>query len=258
MVNRADEIRKRIARRKKLNTAQTSNTSGGMLLPTDEERYGGERLSTYESPPPSQGGHPLFNKEVFILKILGAGIMVLLTAIMYKNPSPIFQDARAYVEKTMESEFQFAAVSTWYEDQFGKPLALLPLSGEKSKQSESVNKDYALPASARVVENFKSNGKGIMIETNKGETVDAMKGGLIIFAGKKDDLGNTVVIQHDDKTESWYGHLESVDVKQYEKVKSGVKVGTVKGNDSGKTGEFYFAIKKGDTFIDPIQVISFE
>ncbi|WP_205169301.1 M23 family metallopeptidase [Bacillus pakistanensis] len=257
MGNRADEIRKRIAKRKKMNTAQASNTSGRMLLPTDEERYGGERFSTYESPPPSQGGHPLFNKEVFILKILGAGIMVLLTAIMYKNPSPIFQDARGYVEKTMESEFQFAAVSNWYEDQFGKPLALLPLGGEKNKQTEAVNKDFALPASAKVVENFESNGKGIMIET-KGETVDAMKGGLIIFAGKKDDLGNTVVIQHDDKSESWYGHLESIDVNQYEKVKSGVKVGTVKGDDSAETGEFYFAIKKGDTFVDPIQVISFE
>jgi stage IV sporulation protein FA len=258
MGNRADEIRKRIAKRKRMsNTASSSSLSRNMLLPADEERYGGERFSSYEGGP-SEGGHPLFSKELFILKILGTSVLILCTAILFQNQVPGFDKARSYVQKTMTSEFQFAAVSAWYEDQFGKPLALLPSGKETSQPETTETAEYALPASGKVVENFKSNGQGIMVETGKGAKVEAMKGGRVIFAGKKDGLGQTVIIQHADKSESWYGSLNTIEVTQYEKVDKGKPVGTVTDEEDAATGEFYFAIKKEDAFIDPIQVISFE
>ncbi|WP_421380173.1 peptidoglycan DD-metalloendopeptidase family protein [Bacillus salacetis] len=258
MGNRADEIRKRIAKRKRMNSYNSSSSlSRSMLLPTDEERYGGERFSSYEGGP-SEGGHPLFSKELFILKILGTSVLVLCMAILFQNQVPGFDKARMYVQKTMTNEFQFAAISTWYEDQFGKPLALLPKGKEDSQAETTETAEYALPASGKVIENFKSNGQGIMVETGKGSKVEAMKGGLVIFAGKKDELGQTVIIQHDDKSESWYGHLNTIEVTQYETVKAGNPVGTVTDEENSATGEFYFAIKKEDAFIDPIQVISFE
>ncbi|MGM0752338.1 MAG: peptidoglycan DD-metalloendopeptidase family protein [Bacillota bacterium] len=255
MGNRADEIRKRIAKRKRTNAGQ----SPSYFLPSDEERYGMERQTSFEGGPPPEGMHPLFKKETFMLKILGAGIMVLVTAIMFKSPSPVFNEAKSIVTKTMDTEFQFAAISTWYEDQFGKPLALLPASNTKKESTSTQSAEYAIPASGKVVENFKTNGQGIMLQTGLGEDVAAMKGGLIIFAGKKEELGNTVVIQHADKSESWYGHLESIDVKQYESIEKGSLVGKVStSSQNDVTGEFYFAIKMGDTFIDPIQVMSFD
>ncbi|RIW37689.1 M23 family peptidase [Bacillus salacetis] len=258
MGNRADEIRKRIARRKRMsNNTSSSSLSRNMLLPADEERYGGERFSSYEGGP-SEGGHPLFSKEFFILKILGASVLVLCMAILFQNQVPGFDKARSFAEKTMTSEFQFAAVSTWYEDQFGKPLALLPKGNDAGEAGKTETAEYALPASGKVVENFKSNGQGIMVQTGKGAKVEAMKGGLVIFAGKKDELGQTVIIQHDDKSESWYGSLNTIEVTQYEKVVAGDSVGTVTDEEDTATGEFYFAIKKEDTFIDPIQVITFE
>ncbi len=252
MGNRADEIRKRIARRKKMNDG-ASREYPVVPLVGDEEKYGIGQ-SSFEGGPPSDG-HPLFKKETFLLKVLASGIMVLMTAIMFKSPSTAFEEARAVVHKTMENDFQFAAVSTWYEDQFGKPLALLPDSGKQEVKEETA---ISMPATGKVVENFKTNGQGIMLETGLGEEVGAMKGGLVIFAGEKDDLGNTVVIQHADKSESWYGHLEAIDVKQYEKVEKGVAVGKVSAAEDEASGEFYFAIKMGEEFVDPVQVISFD
>ncbi|MCA1056310.1 M23 family metallopeptidase [Rossellomorea aquimaris] len=262
MGNRADEIRRQIAKRKRTNqmSSKRSYNNGSYFLPSDEERYGAERYSSFEGGPPPEGFHPLFKKEAFIMKVLGAGIMVLLTAIMFKSPSPVFDDAKTVVNRTMESEFQFASISSWYEEQFGKPLALLPGSTKDEGSQTVVETDeYARPVSGKVVENFKTNGQGIMLQTEFGEDVAAMKGGLIIFAGKKDKLGNTVVIQHKDKSESWYGHLESIDVNQYEYVDKGTAVGKVStSSESNVSGEFYFAIKMGDEFVDPIQVISFD
>lgn len=36
------------------------------------------------------------------------------------------------------------------------------------------------------------------------------------------------------------------------------KIGTVSNDTNDKNGKFYFAIKKNEKFIDPIQVISFD
>ncbi|WP_456273886.1 peptidoglycan DD-metalloendopeptidase family protein [Bacillus sp. AK031] len=257
MGNRADEIRKRIAKRKRMNSYNAS-PSRNMLLPSDEERYGGERFSSYEGGPSSEGSHPLFSKEMLILKILGTSVVVLCTAILFQNQVPGFDKARSYVKQTMSDDFQFAAISTWYEDQFGKPLALLPEGKDGTQSTGEEVVEYALPASSKVVENFKTNGQGIMVETSKGSEVQAMKGGLVTFAGKKDDLGQTVVLQHDDGSESWYGNLNTIKVNLYETIKTGSAVGTVTDGESSATGEFYFAIKQGDAFIDPIQVISFD
>ena len=79
-------------------------------------------------------------------------------------------------------------------------------------------------------------------------------------AGVKEGLGKTVVVQHADKTETWYGNLDEIDVKLYEYVEKRQVVGTVSGStgEDKSKGKYYFAIKKDDKFIDPIQVIRFE
>ncbi|MEI5905680.1 M23 family metallopeptidase [Bacillus spongiae] len=252
MRNRSDEIRKQIAKRRKHKSGNSSLNNE--LIPPDEERYGGERFSSYVSEPPNEP-HPLFNKETFLLKVLLSAVMVLTVGILYKNGSPSLDEARSFVSTTMENEFQFAAVSAWYEDQFGKPLSLIP-KDPSSKDDHSTQQDFSVPASGKVIENFHQNGKGVMVETGLDEEVKALKAGWVVFAGKDDEFGNTVILQHEDKSESWYGNLENIQVNQYTKVEIGSPVGKVKNND--QNGEFYFAIKKENGFIDPIQVMNFE
>jgi stage IV sporulation protein FA len=157
----------------------------------------------------------------------------------------------------MEKEFQFAAVSSWYEERFGKPLALLPVK-EQADENEIAEHQYAIPASSRIVENFQESGQHIIIETGAEAEVTAMGEGLVHFVGNKEGFGKTVIIQHADQSESWYGNLSAVNVKLYEYIGKGTGVGTAaKGADDSK-GAFYFAIKKGEDFVDPVQVIQFE
>ncbi|MFL6557444.1 MAG: peptidoglycan DD-metalloendopeptidase family protein, partial [Bacillus sp. (in: firmicutes)] len=61
------------------------------------------------------------------------------------------------------------------------------------------------------------------------------------------------------KTETWYANLDEINVKLYEYIEKRKVVGTAgsTGEDDTK-GKYYFAIKKDDKFIDPIQVIRFE
>lgn len=253
MGNRADEIRRQMAKKRRSKTYPVRKKESSSASSWQEN----DDFSIFEADPPNKI-HPLWNKELFLFKILASALLVLVVAIVFKSSSPKLIQARSFIKSTMNTEFQFAAVSEWYEKQFGKPLAIFPVNNEDKDRSNLVNEEYVMPASAKVLTNFSSDGRGVMIETKNNELVEAMNGGKVTFAGKKKDLGNTVIIQHSDMTESWYGNLETIAVHAYDKVENGEKVGTVSNKDDGVSGEFYFAIKQGKKFIDPIQVIKFE
>ncbi|RFU65861.1 M23 family metallopeptidase [Peribacillus glennii] len=252
MKDRRKEIQDRIAKRRKMNNKRMNDS--WMNIET-EDRYGFESTA-YEGT--SEKDHPLFKKEFFYFKALAALCLFLLIAVMFKHPSAKLDDARSFVQDAMNQEFQFASVSSWYEDKFGKPIAFLPEDTKSGAKKEELSNEYALPATAKITESFQSNGEGIILETGGEAKVEALNEGVVIFAGSKENLGKTIVIQHRDKTESWYGQLASVDVKLYESVKKGKEIGKVTKNDDENKGTFYLAIKKDDAFIDPKKVIPFE
>ncbi|MFC0297040.1 M23 family metallopeptidase [Geobacillus jurassicus] len=255
MDRRVREIKKRIEQRRKERQYEAKRRKEQDWGTADEERYG-LPVITYDRYSFESESHPLFRKEWFLLKTLIAACLVLATAILFKHPSASLERARQFVARTMETEFQFAAVSAWYEKTFGEPLAFFaPQKEKETKRAPS----YAVPASGRVLESFEKNGQGVMIETEAKAKVEAMKEGIVTFAGTKENLGKTVIIQHADGTETWYGHLGAISVKLYDFVEMGQEVGTAEASGTNaQKGMFYFAIKQGDEFIDPIQVISFE
>jgi stage IV sporulation protein FA len=260
MKSRTEEIRRRIAKRRRDMDKSATSTKRNQVLPGDVEKYGFSQLVSYEGGGRDEETHPLFRMEFFLFKLLLSACLVLVIAILFHNQSDSLDRTRNMVTKTMENEFQFATVTNWYEDKFGKPLALLPFNEKKQPAEKVSEQEYAVPASGRVVENFVKNGQGVMIETGKGTQVKAINEGMVKFAGNWEGLGKTVIIQHADKTESWYGDLEDIKVNSYEYIEKGKEVGTVSTSNSEDKakGSYYFAFKKGDNFIDPIQVIHFE
>jgi stage IV sporulation protein FA len=255
-----EEIRRRIAKRKNDPGAATKGPERQIFLPGDDEIYDFNPISS----PPSNNGediHPLFKKEVFFFKLLASVLLFLAVAILFRSQSAGLDPAKDAIVKTMDKDFKFATVSNWYESKFGKPLALLPFSEkDKVKKNVTVDTGFSVPAMGKILENFEKNGQGIMIETGKGATVQAINGGYVLFAGVKEGLGKTVIVQHPDQTDSWYGNLNEINVNLYEYIEKRTVVGTVSASTGGdKTkGKYYFAIKKGDAFIDPIQVIRFD
>ena len=256
-----EEIRRRIAKRKKEQGSPTNTPDRQMVWPGDDEKYGFNQIT-----PPGiergEEGHPLFKKEVFFFKILASVLLFLTVAILFRNHTATFEPVRDFVTKQMDKDFKFATVSNWYEDKFGKPLALLPFSEKDQAGKKAVVKEpnFSVPAMGKILENFEKNGQGIMIETGKGAAVQSINDGFVTFAGIKEGLGKTVIIQHPDKSETWYGNLEEIKVNKYDHIDKRTVVGTVSastGQDKTK-GKYYFAIKKDDDFIDPIQVIRFE
>ncbi|MCJ7839905.1 M23 family metallopeptidase [Lederbergia sp. NSJ-179] len=248
--HRVEQIRKEMNKRRKQYGMDRDRKLEETFFHKDESDH-----SVFESDP-KESFHPLFKKEVFFMKIFASAILVLLVAIIFQSPSPKMEDARVGIKKALEREFQFAVVADWYEDKFGQPLALFPVHPDPKQNT--TKSDYAMPVAGKILEPFSDERQGIIMETGTGEEVEAITAGTVTFAGKKEGIGNTVIIQHPDYSETWYGKLGQISVKAYEKVKAGQMIGNVSAGEDGETGEFYFAIKQHDTFVDPIQVMKFE
>ena len=173
--DRRKNIRDRIEKRRKINERRIN----GAWNYIDEHDDDYASYSTYEK----ERNHPLFKKEYFFFKVLACDCLILVVAVIFKHPSQQLDPARNYVTSTMNQDFQFASISSWYESTFGKPIAFLP---QKEAPTETVNEPYALPASAKITQTFETNGEGIIVETGKGSKVEAINEGLVIFAGTKE------------------------------------------------------------------------
>lgn len=218
------------------------------------------------SPPTDKGinRHPSVRlARRFVIQCLVSALLFSAVYWINLNKNAHLQPIRESIVTAMTHEFQFAAVSGWYEKNLGAPVSFLPgfFSSNKGNQaasgSSSKNKSsaFAEPVIGQVQNRFNSRTNGITVATSPNSAVEAAKDGLVVFVGQKSKIGRTVIIQHQNSDESWYGKLNNVNVKVYEFVKQGQKIGTTGGS---KQGMFYFALKKGQKFIDPIQVMSFD
>ncbi|MFC4618144.1 peptidoglycan DD-metalloendopeptidase family protein [Camelliibacillus cellulosilyticus] len=249
-MNRIDEIRKRHGERKRRMSHQAPTyTSYTSLEPAPPRKETG----------PSH--HPLFRPQWFLVKCLLAAALVGGVALLYKiNPSG-FTAVKPVIHQTLSQDLNFAKVSDWYEKAFGEPLAFFPTKNKpkETKQTGVNNKsDFAMPVNGTITESFSDHTNGVYLKTDANAEVKAAASGFVVYVGKKDKIGTTVIIRHANDEESWYGQLKTTDVKLYDFVKQEQKIGTVASQAANDAGTFYFALKKGDRFVDPIQVIKFE
>jgi len=93
---------------------------------------------------------------------------------------------------------------------------------------------------------------GIVIGGRTGEDVHAVFKGQVVFANWVSGFGLLVIIQHDKKYLTLYGHNQSLYVNVGDKVDSGAKIATV-GNSGGfKTAGLYFEIRLYTKPLNPI------
>ncbi|OZI11308.1 peptidase M23 [Bacillaceae bacterium SAS-127] len=201
-----------------------------------------------------QDGHPLFRLDRFLFKVLASLILVLAVAIMFKQSSSPFLEGQAWMQEVMEKEFQFSKAAEWYEKTLGEPLPFTVDGWTEEEKVVNEQAEYAVPVSGKVIEDFQTNGKGLMVEAEPNEGVKAVKDGTVLFVGQKKEFGQLVIVQHADNSESWYGHIANPSVQPYEKVTAGSVLAQLSPNEQ----TFYLAIKKDGIFVDPGSVISFE
>lgn len=199
-----------------------------------------------------------------ILKVQTAASVALFAAAwaIFQWNHPSVAAGQAFVRTALSEQWQFDAIYAWYETRFGEVPSFIPPLERSSPQTENVQagfgRSYMLPVSGRIVEPFGGvrSGAGVVIRTT-GRAVSAMDTGIVLFSGEADRSGITVVVRHPDGVESVYGYLTEATVKKDDWVEAGETIGILRPLDAaGEGGLVYFAVRIGNSFIDPSDVLA--
>lgn len=117
---------------------------------------------------------------------------------------------------------------------------------------------YRWPANGAVIARFGANidGKrsdGIAISVPKGTPIKAAENGVVIYAGNGlKELGNTVLVRHDDGKVTVYGHADSLSVQRGQKVQRGQTIATSGMSGNVKRPMLHFEVRKDAAPVDPM------
>jgi murein DD-endopeptidase MepM/ murein hydrolase activator NlpD len=130
-------------------------------------------------------------------------------------------------------------------------------NGEKAPDETGIGK-YRWPVRGAVIAAYGQNvdgvrNPGIDISVPEGTPIKAAENGVVIYSGSGlKDLGNTVLIRHEDGTVTVYGNAQSLNVKRGDKVTRGEVIAA-----SGMTGganrpKLHFEVRQNAAAVNPM------
>ena len=63
---------------------------------------------------------------------------------------------------------------------------------------------------------------GVSLNVGKSYNMHSLCGGIVVYIGEKDDLGETVIIQGTDGVDYWYSNLDNLSVNLYDYIEKSV------------------------------------
>ena len=116
---------------------------------------------------------------------------------------------------------------------------------------------YRWPVRGAVISGFGDNvdgtrNDGINISVPEGTPIKAAENGVVIYSGNGlKQLGNTVLVRHDDGRVTVYGNAANLDVQRGQKVQRGQTIATSGMTGSAKRPQVHFEVRKDATPVNP-------
>ena len=85
---------------------------------------------------------------------------------------------------------------------------------------------------------------GVSLDVGKNYNVYTLCGGIVVYIGNKEGLGNTVVVQGTDGVDYWYSNIDNLSVKLYDYIENKTIIG------SSKDEYIYLTFLKDGEYID--------
>lgn len=187
----------------------------------------------------------------FLIQVFISFFLLTVTYLIFQSNVPASRQAQDFIGEVMRRDFNFATVSAWYEEMAGGKI-LPTLSSSQSEKKTDKKEEWVTSVRGKVIRPFQEDKRGILIQAAEGTPVVAAAEGWVVFVGKKEGLGETVILRHAKGNETWYGWLKKPQVKE----KDWVKPQQLIGEPGGEGGSVYIARKSGEGFVDPQDVIA--
>lgn len=98
---------------------------------------------------------------------------------------------------------------------------------------------------------------GTDFSAQPGDPVFASGSGVVEFAGQKDELGNTVIVNHENGYVTSYSHLKDIRTRKGRNVGKGEIIGTVGSTGNSSAPHLHYTITKDGNEMDPELFINY-
>lgn len=150
------------------------------------------------------------------------------------------------------------------EDGVPKPGAK-PLVRKASVKTAKIHVDtpqrssskFLSPVEGRIVSGYgpKANGlhnDGVNILAARGTPVKAAENGVVVYAGNGlKGSGNLILVRHEDRWMTAYGHLADIGIKSGDVVKRGQAIGSVGSSGAVNSPQLHFEVRRGTKALNP-------
>lgn len=155
----------------------------------------------------------------FISKLLITIILTLITLILLKSNNKL---KTSFYNKVYDNNISFATINKWYENHFGSSIPFKELVEKDTKAVFNNKLEYSKK------EKYLD---GVKLSVDKNYLVPILESGMVVYIGKKEGYGNTVIVQQVNGVDVWYGNINNPNVKLYDYVEKGKLLGDVKNNN---------------------------
>lgn len=97
---------------------------------------------------------------------------------------------------------------------------------------------------------------GIDFTAKRGTEIQAVASGVVIYAGRMHEYGNTIEINHGDGYVTRYAHQDQLKVAVGDLVKRGETIGTVGATGRASGPHLHFEVLKNGQYVDPRRYIA--
>lgn len=239
---------------KKRRLKQIQSIKHGQLINHDlhypKEWMTGEDTTLWKQKEPSELKKKWMRR--LTIQTIFSMILLVVTYLALQVESSSGRQAQAFITEAFNRPFNFQGMTAWYQEHLGTSPTILPAFKPETK----VKQVWYPPVTGKIVLPFNQERNGLVLRTKDQAQVVAPADGWVTFAGQKEGLGQTVIIQHPNGKETWLSLLGSFSVQTKQWVKKGEKIGRA-GQKEGQSF-VYIALKQGDQFLNPTDVIPFD
>ena len=199
----------------------------------------------------------------FIWRLLFSAVLFGLIIGIYRSQQAWAVSIQHYIAQSLNREMDFQAVESWYVAHFGEAPTIIPIFKESQDAPQKVIASQTLiaPIHGKVTTPFSAELRGIEIspnqDSNATQQVKSVATGRVIEVLNETMSGKRITIQHTGGLAAVYGHLDTA-LKVNDWVEAGEHLGWLSNAHSVQPQTLYFAMKQGENYIDPLDVMSFD
>lgn len=126
---------------------------------------------------------------------------------------------------------------------------------DTARASDATVISWGWPTNGKIIQGFNASTKGIDLEGNPGDPVQAAADGKVMYAGNGvRGLGNLILLGHSNGFITAYAHNQDLLVKTGQEVTKGTKIATV-GQTDTTSPRLHFEVRRRGTPVDPLSYL---